>query len=65
VAAVAGEGYFGIVPETAARREIQAGTIRSLGEAEGVDGSVYAVYHDVATPELIEKAIGLLRRPFE
>jgi LysR family transcriptional activator of nhaA len=65
VAAVAGEGCFGVVPETAARREIQAGTIRKLGDAEGVDASVYAVYHDVATPELIEQAIGLLRRPIE
>jgi LysR family transcriptional activator of nhaA len=63
VAAVALDQCFGIVPETAARREIDAGQIRVLGEAEGVDATIYAVYHDVATPELIEKAIGVLRRP--
>jgi LysR family transcriptional regulator, transcriptional activator of nhaA len=56
---------FAIVPRGALRGPMAHNGLKVLGTLQGVDSSVYALYHEVATPELISKVMGLLERPLD
>jgi LysR family transcriptional activator of nhaA len=64
VAAVQNGFCFAIVPRGVLRGLTRNG-LRTLGVVDGVDSSVYALYHEVATPELIGKVMSLLERNLE